>query len=79
MVKLDKDKGGSLSLDEMLAEYGKDLPASMVEKQKAQFKAMDKNGDGKLDYDEVYDFCLLTVKKQKVAAQLLALDEEEDV
>jgi hypothetical protein len=63
VARMDTDKNGTLDFDEFVASYGKDIPAEMLEKQRVAFKSIDKNGDGILDADEVYDFCLITVKK----------------
>jgi Ca2+-binding EF-hand superfamily protein len=63
IARMDVSKNGTLEFDEFIASYGKDIPAEMLEKQRASFKNIDKNGDGKLDADEIYDFCLTTVKK----------------
>lgn len=78
IARIDTSKNGTLDFDEFIASYGKDIPAEMLEKQRAAFKSIDKNGDGTLDADEIYDFCLTTIKKQQIAQQLKALDGEDD-
>jgi Ca2+-binding EF-hand superfamily protein len=68
MLLKDKDGDGSLTFEEMIKDSG--LSAEQIATKKAKFVSEDKDKDGKLNKDELFELALDLVKtSEKNAAK----------